>query len=674
MKKLVRLNLCISLFSLLFLISSVVWAGQEEKKTDQKVAPGPGEVFVNIGQVVVQAEQDVKKTVDLPGSVDILGKDQIEKEVTDNSLELLRRIPGFVYRDYGNGGVPSGFTMRGFNSNHGSDNLVLVDGIPINDHFWQEDGAPDFNQLTSEEIDRMEVIKGPIDARYGNWARAGIVNVTTRTRGNFFKSHLSGGDWNTKKAYVSGGSEHFDNKFNQVYSVESYSTNGWRDNSERERQNAYAKWYFRPGNEKLQLGMQTHVYQADWYTGSYITEDQWKENPRQAAASSRNDGGNKDLSEISLHLDWDTRSNMPVTARLWFKENTGTRYADWGGGQTESYCNEDVYGLLTNIGYNMNITPGSQLRLESGMDFRDFDSNVQNWQTDARVRQSMNSSDDYTFRNLGLYAKANYDPIRYIRLFTGIRHDSFSGDTTDLVNDVSSDMDTYDVTTYKGGIIGNISDRYSLYANIGTAYTLPRKELKYAQLHPDENDLLFWETGAKAQPIDQLLIRYAYFNSEEDVIREVMGEYVSEGNALRKGHEIELSLLPVERLELFSSITLDDSKYDGGANDGRWITSVPKYIWKAGVQYDAPFNTGARVWYTDVGKWYTDTTNANSYEGFQTVDLTIYHKLAKQWKVSLDLKNLLDENYAEYVGYWSGANQYMSSNPRGFYLSFSYET
>jgi len=673
MKKPGRWNMYLLFFIFLCLSSSAGWAQEKDKTADRKIKPGPGEVFVNIGQVVVQADQDEKKTVDLPGSVDILGRDQIEKEVTGNSLELMRRIPGFVYRDYGNGGVPNGFTMRGFNSNHGSDNLVLVDGIPINDHFWQEDGAPDFNQLTSDEIERIEVIKGPIDARYGNWARAGIVNITTRTRGDFFKSHLTGGDWNTQKAYVSGGSEHFDNKFNQVYSVESYSTDGWRENSENERQNAYAKWYYRPGNEKLQLGMQTHVYRADWNTGSYITEDQWKEDPRQAAAASQNDGGKKDLSEASLHLDWNAKDNIPVMARFWFKENTASRYADWGGGQTESYCNEYVYGALANIGYNKDISENSSLRLESGFDFREFDSDVQDWQTDARVRQALNSSNDYGLKNFGIYAKANYDPMRYIRLFTGIRHDSFTGDNTDNITDLSSDMDSYDVTTYKGGIIGNISDRYSLYANIGTAYTLPRGSLKYAEVHPEEDDLLFWELGAKAQPVDQVLIRYAYFNSEEDVIREIMGEYVSEGSAIRKGHEIELSLLPLEGLEIFSSLTLDDSKYDGGENDGKWITSVPKYIWKAGIQYDSPFNTGARLWYTDVGKWYTDTTNTYSYEGFQTADLTIYHKLDKKWKVSLDVKNLLDETYAEFVGYWSGANQYMSSNPRAFYLSISYD-
>jgi iron complex outermembrane receptor protein len=229
------------------------------KEGVEKLSPGKGEVFMNIGEVVVSEKRSAVKNVDLPGSVDVLGKAQLEKEVVGNALELLRRIPGFIYRDYGNGGVPNGFTMRGFNSNHGSDNLVNIDGIPINDHFWHEDGAPDFNQLTAEEVERIEVIKGPIDAQYGNWGRAGIVNIETRKRGNFFKSAISLGEWNTHKVYVSGGNESADSKFNQICSVEYYDTDGWRENSMNKRQNAYGKWYFRPSDD-LQLGFQAHVY------------------------------------------------------------------------------------------------------------------------------------------------------------------------------------------------------------------------------------------------------------------------------------------------------------------------------------------------------------------------------------------------------------------------------
>ncbi|MBU1172442.1 MAG: TonB-dependent receptor [Proteobacteria bacterium] len=640
-------------------------------ENSEVLSPGRGEVFMNIGEVLVSGRKNAKNTVDLPGSVDILGRDQIEKEVVGNALELLRRIPGFIYRDYGNGGVPNGFTMRGFNSNHGSDNLVNVDGIPINDHFWQEDGAPDLNQLAPDEVDRIEVIKGPIDARYGNWGRAGIVNIETRKRGDFFKSHVSLGNWNTQRAYVTGGSEQDDGMYSQVYSVEYYSTDGWRDNNENKRQNAYGKWYVRPADD-LQIGLQAHMYSADWFTGSYISEDQWNQDPRQAFAPSQNDGGQKDLNELSLHLDWNENGDLPVQARLWRKESTGSRYADWGDGQTEAYGDETVTGFLTNLGYTLDVSEEQRLKIDTGFDFRNYDSNVQNWNTDARVRQSINSEDDYIFRNYGLYLKTNYDPITFLRLFAGIRHDLFTGDTTDRLTGISRDMDEYNVTTYKGGIIGNITDWFSVYANVGTTFTLPKKDEKYAENHREVNDLLFTEMGLKANPYEWLLLRYAYFHSKEDVVTEIAGEYVSQGDAVRKGHEVEIDVMPLNGLQIFTSLTLDDSTFDGGSNDGNWVTSVPEYIWNMGIQYDSSFGTGARLWYRNVGKWYTDETNEHSYDGYETTDLTVYQSIAKKWILSLDVKNLFDQTYAEFVGYWSGANQYMSSNPRAFYLSMRY--
>jgi iron complex outermembrane receptor protein len=636
--------------------------------------PGTGQVFVNIGEVLVQDRQAAQRATDLPGSIDIIGQEQIRLEVTNNALDLMRRIPGFAFHDYGNGGVPNGFMMRGFASNHGSDTLVTVDGIPLNEHIWQEDGAPDLNQITPEEIDWIQVIKGPIDARYGNWARSGIVNIHTRTRGDFFKASISGGDWAYKKAYVTWGSEHFDGKLNQVFSAEYFSTDAWRENSDQERQNAYAKIYYRP-IENLQVGGQVHIYRADWSTGAYITEEQWRQNPRQAFSGAQDDGGYKDMTEGSLHLDGYLLPNMPIQARLWYKEFSASRYADWtydGSGQTESHSNESVLGALANLGYEYNFTDENRLFVEGGFDFRDFDTRYQDWNTDARVRTSLNSDDRYTFQNAGLYLKANWDPIRFARIFGGIRHDLFYGTRTNKLDGSDSEIDDLSVTTYKGGVVGNLTDRYSIYANVATTFELPGWERKYMK-GADPRDLLFWETGLKAEPVDWALLRYAYFWCEDDIVDFIDGQWVPQGQAIRQGHEFEMNLMPLEGLTLFTSVTVHtDSKFDGGPYDGKRITIVPDYIWKLGALYQAPWGTGGRIWYNKVGKWYTDGSNDHTYGGYGVLDFTLYQVIAEKWSVNLDIKNLTDEKYAEFVGFWSGSNQYMPSPPRSVYLSLKY--
>lgn len=650
----------------------------QAEKNKEKLRPGSGEVFMNIGDIVVSERKDATDNIDLPGSVDVMGWDEIKFENLDNSLELLRKLPGITIGDYGNGGVPNGFTLRGYDNNsHGNHTLVTIDGIPINTHMESADGAPDLNQLTAEEVHRIELIKGPIDARYGNWSRAGILHLHTRQRGDFQKAKLSFGNGEHKKAYVSMGSEHFDGKFNQIYSVESYKAQGWRDDADRERQNAYARWYYRPV-DNLQISLHTHAYDADWETAGYLPESYWYQDPMQSIPTSEDDGGYKDLTEGSVHIDWNISQSMALETKIWAMQHTYARYADWGGGQTETFWDSDTYGFLTNFGWGLQPADEQFIKLDVGFDYRSFDSHGERWNTSARHRDSLaaghSDNGDYEFINYGIYCKANYDPNRFLRAFAGIRQDWFTGEKTNWETGDRQNMKDYDVTTYKGGLIVTPIENYSIYGNIGTTFALPNKIDKYDEDSHDERDFFFWEAGFKAQPWQGLLFRYAYFDYKEDGMAFEGGEWISQGDAQRKGHELELNAMPWDSLEFFISYTYHDAQYENGPNAGNELTNVPEYIWKVGAQYTLPrTDTQVRIWYTDVGKWYTNATNENFYEGYQIVDLKLIQPLGKLWTISFDVNNLTDETYSEFVGYWSGENQYAGSNARSYYLSLAYE-
>ncbi len=649
-----------------------------EDEAQETLEPGSGKVFMNIGEVHVREQTSVTDNIDLPGSVDVLGADEIKYENVDNALELLRKLPGISIGDYGNGGVPNGFTLRGHDNNsHGNHTVVTIDGIPINSHLGSADGAPDLNQLTPEEVDRVELIKGPIDARYGNWSRAGILHFHTRTRGDFMKAKTSYGSWDHKKAYVTFGKEHFDNRFNQVYSVEYYDADGWRDDAHRERQNAYGKWYYRP-NEDIQVGLHTHVYNADWETAGYLPESFWREDPRQSIPTSEDDGGYKDLTEGSLHFDWALGPELDLEAKLWTIHDTYSRYADWGGGQTEGHWENETYGFLTNLGWDTKPAADQILELDVGFDYRIFESEGEVWNTTARRRDTLVAGDEdngvFDFIDYGAYAKAVYEPVSLLRLFGGIRHDRFSGDTTNSVTGLHRDMKDYDVTTYKGGVIVTPVEQISLYGNAATTFALPYGTNKYAANAPDERDFFFWELGFKAQPWDWLLFRYAYFDQEEAGLAFVRGEWVSQGDAARKGHELELNVRPLDALELFAAYTHHDTQFENGPNAGNELANVPEYHLKVGVQYTLPWETTeVRGWYDAAGKWFTDATNQNAYDGYDIIDLKVIQTLGGLWKLSLDVKNLTDETYSEFVSFWSGENQYAGSNARAFYLTLTYD-
>lgn len=637
---------------------------------------GVDSTSMSVGAVDVVVTGKRSRTLDLPGSVDVIGEDQISKEVATNALDLMRRIPGFAYQDYGNGGVPNGFMLRGFSSNHGNDTLVVIDGVPINEHGWygQDDGAPDMNQLTAEEIERIEVIKGPLDARYGNWGRSGIVLINTRQRGDFWRANVSRGNYNTQKFYASFGTEHFDGKFNQVYSVESFDTDGWRENSAQQRQNAYGKWFYRPSKD-VRLGLFTHFYHATWSTGSYIDEAQWQRDPQKAFSGAANDGGYKRLAEVALHADTKLLGRYPLKAILWHRQRTGSRYADWtyeGNGQTESYAFERVTGGIVSMDSDWQLTKDHSLHLDGGIDYRHFDTHGQDWVTRTRAREVLNSDDRYIFENGGLYLKAGVDLAKRVTVSGGIREDLFWGTSSDRLQRVKTDMKTYSVPTYKGGIIGKVLENLSLYGNIGTTYRLPNTDTKYLHPAPPVANLLFWEAGLKASAFDKLTLRYAFFMSTERLTRLEQGAYVDDGKGRRAGHEIELKFDPTRSVSVFTAMTIHHGKYVGGTNDGNHVATVPRYIWKVGVQAEAPWGTGGRVNHSDVGKWNTDPANTHSYAGYRVVDASLYQILGRDWSIALDAKNLFNAKYCEFVGFWSGSNQYMPSNPLTIFASLRY--
>lgn len=167
-------------------------------------------------------------------------------------------------------------------------------------------------------------------------------------------------------------------------------------------------------------------------------------------------------------------------------------------------------------------------------------------------------------------------------------------------------------------------------------------------------------------------MRYAFFRSSERLTRFVEGEYVDDGKARRMGHEFEVGVGPWHGVEVFTALTLHDAQYRGGENGGNNVTDVPRYIWKVGAQAESHWGTGARAFYNDVGRWDTHPENDHSYAGYRVVDAGVYQRISGDWTAARDIKNLLDETYAEYVSYWSDANQYISANPRTFFATLSY--
>ena len=88
--------------------------------------------------------------------------------------DALRSVPGVAV---GRSGAFGNFTQVRIRGAEGNHTLVLIDGVEANN---TTDGEFDFSNLAAEDIERIEVIRGPMSALYGSGAVGGVINIITR--------------------------------------------------------------------------------------------------------------------------------------------------------------------------------------------------------------------------------------------------------------------------------------------------------------------------------------------------------------------------------------------------------------------------------------------------------------------------------------------------------------
>ncbi len=125
-------------------------------------------------EVVVSANLTTTETDKVGTSVTVVSRDEIEARHATSMIELLRSLPGLAAVQNGGPGRAASAFLRGANSSH---TLVLVDGTRVNS---LTSGAYDFADLVPEQVERIEIVRGPQSSLYGSEAIGGVINVVTR--------------------------------------------------------------------------------------------------------------------------------------------------------------------------------------------------------------------------------------------------------------------------------------------------------------------------------------------------------------------------------------------------------------------------------------------------------------------------------------------------------------
>jgi vitamin B12 transporter len=140
-----------------------------------------------IPETVVTATRVPTPVANIPAGVTVIDRQTIEERGYLTLTDALSAVPGIRVSQSGGPGGNASVFVRGTNSNQV---LVLRDGMPLNDAS-DSSGAFNFGVDTLADVERIEVIRGPMAALYGSGAIGGVVNLISR-QGHEPGFHLTG--------------------------------------------------------------------------------------------------------------------------------------------------------------------------------------------------------------------------------------------------------------------------------------------------------------------------------------------------------------------------------------------------------------------------------------------------------------------------------------------------
>lgn len=218
-------NKALSLIFMFFLISSPNF-GEENKKTDEEKKEKEA-IFHPHEKVLVTATMTRQMIKDCSASVNVIDMDDIQAlPGVNNAMNLLNTQQGIFTRQTGAFGRAD-VDIRGIGQ-RGRRIAVLVDGRPEKMGLF---GCTVTHAFPLDNVERIEVVKGPSSVLYGSEAVGGVVNILTHMPEKKFETDFTGsyGSYNTQKYNFRHGGNL--NKFSYFLTLDRRSSDGHRENS-----------------------------------------------------------------------------------------------------------------------------------------------------------------------------------------------------------------------------------------------------------------------------------------------------------------------------------------------------------------------------------------------------------------------------------------------------------
>lgn len=630
-------------------------------------------------------------------SVDILGGDKVQDKNVMNSWELLGQMPGIQLTETRMGAESGKATFRAFNGEGYINGIkVLIDGIPSN----VNSGNQRFiDMIFPLEIDYIEVVRGTNDPRYGLHNIGGNINIATRQGGNYLDSRLTYGSFNTREAQVALGRE--SDGFAQNYFFAKQDSDGHRDHSKSEKYSFGAKWSLTAAGGAVRTGLAVRAYNHKAEEPGFLTAAELAADRDQSPAKNANDRDDRDMSQISAHLDWEIAPTVFLGNKLYFNTYKDDRQVTFSSNpagtapRQRRIWDEHQFGLLSTLTWRANAL----ITVDGGVNVERQKNEYRRYRYAFSVptvfgTPAFTQNDDaYSLNNVGAYVQTVIAPTESLKIIPGYRVDRFSGHTLIRTSGVEADLqDSGWIDQPKLSVVYSPVENVSLYANWGRTFQVLTGSRAPAYLTPGQSEFkpsinTGKEAGIKFAPAAGSEMRLAVW--QQDATDEVAnmpstGTTVGLGETRRRGVDLQFTGRLTDRLEVWLSHSVQEAKVvsaftsTGTSLAGKEVFSTPRYITNIGADYrlsDAwRFGLQGRA----QGDYYIDDLNAQGkFGGFVLFDASVRYTLSPTTSLDLQVRNIADRDY-EYVWYdnffWPAGSHQPSFSPgpgRAAYLSLN---
>lgn len=359
--------------------------------------------------IEVTARKRVESVKDIPIAISSMGEEKIESLGADSMSDLIGNVPNLSMDP--NGNSLSSWGMRGIvsvtrNAGQESGLGVYVDGVYA--------GRPASYNIPMNDIEQVEVLRGPQGSLFGRNTIAGAINITTKKPEEVFAGNLSASVGNFSRVELQGGisGELIEDTLTAKVSVFSNKRDGYVENvfdnkhyMDKDRQGGRVGLYWTPSSnlsitlatdflvqDNKQLFGQTLEPQLNDFVPDWFQDDPYKTNQNDPNTEEIKSGG------TSLTAEWETDSGFILTSI------TAKRYADF-----EMFADDDAGPItLTYSHFEDNSDTFSQeLRLTSP-DYDSFDYLVGIYYLDQEItanRQTV-TFEPFPANDLGIFSNA----------------------------------------------------------------------------------------------------------------------------------------------------------------------------------------------------------------------------------------------------------------------------